>query len=61
MLLVRLLGLLASIGLSVAVLLYMVTGERKYLRFAWQLFKYALFVIVVVLLMLLFERLLVAI
>lgn len=61
MLLVRLLGLLAAIGLSVAVLLYVVTGERKYLRFAWQLFRYALFVIVVVLLMFLFERLLVAI
>ena len=61
MLLVRLLGLLAAIGLSVAVLLYMVTGERKYLRFAWQLFRYALFVIVAVLLMFLFERLLVAI
>jgi len=60
-LLVRLLGLLAAIGLSVAVLLYMVTGERKYLRFAWQLFRYALFVIVAVLLMFLFERLLVAI
>jgi hypothetical protein len=60
-LLVRLLGLLAAIGLSVAVLLYMVTGERKYLRFAWQLFRYALFVIVVVLLMFLFERLLVTI
>jgi hypothetical protein len=60
-LLVRLLGLLAAIGLAVAVLLYLVTGARKYLRFAWQLFRYALFVIVVVLLMFLFERLLVAI
>ena len=61
MLLVRLLGLLTAIGLSVAVLLYMVTAERKYLRFAWRLFKYALFAIVVVLLMFLFERLLVSI
>jgi len=60
-LLVRLLGLLTAIGLSVAVLLYMVTAERKYLRFAWRLFKYALFAIVVVLLMFLFERLLVSI
>jgi hypothetical protein len=59
-LLVRLLGLLAAIGLAVSILLYMVTGERKYLRFAWRLFKYALFLILVILLMLLFERLLVA-
>jgi hypothetical protein len=59
-LLVRLLGLFAAIGLAVSVLLYMVTGERKYLRFAWRLFKYALFLILVILLMLLLERLLVA-
>jgi hypothetical protein len=61
MLLVRLLGLLAAIALGVSVLLYMVSGERKYLRFAWRLFKYALFVIVLILLLFLFEHLLVAV
>jgi len=61
MLLVRLLGLLAAIALGVSVLLYMVSGERKYLAFAWRLFKYALFVIVLILLLFLFERLLVAV
>jgi hypothetical protein len=60
MLLVRLLGLLAAIALGVSVLLYMIGGERKYLIFAWRLFKYALFVIVLILLLFLFERLLVA-
>ncbi len=61
MLLVRLLGLLAAVGLGVSVLLYTVTGERKYLSFAWRLFKYALFVSVLILLLFLFERLLVAV
>jgi len=61
MLLVRLLGLLAAIALGVSVLVYVVSGERKYLVFAWRLFKYALFVVVLILLLFLFERLLVAV
>lgn len=59
MLLVRLLGLVAAIGLAISVLLYMVTGDRKYLIFAWRLFKYSLFLVVAILLLFLFERLLV--
>ena len=46
MLLLRVIGLLAAIGLGVSVLMYMLSGERKYLRFAWRLFKYSLFVVV---------------
>ena len=59
MLLLRVIGLLAAIGLGVSVLMYMLSGERKYLRFAWQLFKYSLFVVVLILLLFLGERLLV--
>jgi hypothetical protein len=59
MLLLRFIGLLAAIGLGVSVLMYMLSGERKYLRFAWQLFKYSLFVVVLILLLFLGERLLV--
>jgi hypothetical protein len=59
-LLVRLLGLLAAIAIGVSVLLYVVSGERKYLSFAWRMFRYALFVIVLILLLFLFERLLAA-
>jgi hypothetical protein len=59
-LLVRLLGLLAAIAIGVSVLLYVVSGERKYLSFAWRVFRYALFVIVLILLLFLFERLLAA-
>lgn len=61
MLLVRVLGLLVAVALGVCVLMYMVSGERKYLRYAWQTFKYALFLAVLVLLLLFGERLLVAV
>ena len=61
MLLVRVLGLLVAVALGVCALMYMVSGERKYLRYAWQTFKYALFLAVLVLLLLLGERLLVAV
>jgi hypothetical protein len=59
MLLLRVVGLLAAIALGVSALLYMLSGERKYLRFAWRLFKYSLFVVVLILLLFLCERLLV--
>ena len=61
MLLVRVLGLLTAVGLAVLVLLYMVSGNRRYLILAWTVFRYALFVVVSVLLLFLFERLLVAV
>lgn len=61
MLLVRVLGLLTGIGLAALVLLYMVTGNRRYLSLAWAVFRYALFVVVLVLLLFLFERMLVAV
>ena len=58
MLLLRVIGLLAAIVLGVSALLYMLSGDRKYLLFAWQLFKYSLFVVVLILLLFLAERLL---
>lgn len=61
MLLVRILGLLVAVALGVCVLMYVMTGERRYLRYAWQVFKYALFLVVLVLLLLFGERLLVAV
>ena len=59
MLLLRVLGLLVAVALSACVLMYMLTSERKYLRYAWQTFKYALFLFVLILLLLFGERLLV--
>jgi cell division protein FtsW (lipid II flippase) len=60
-LLVRILGLLVAVALGVCVLMYVMTGERRYLRYAWQVFKYALFLFVLILLLLFGERLLVAV
>jgi hypothetical protein len=60
-LLVRVLGLLVAVAVGGCVLMYMMTGERKYLRYAWQAFKYALFLFVLILLLFFGERLLVAV
>jgi heme O synthase-like polyprenyltransferase len=60
-LLVRILGLLVAVALGVCVLAYVATGQRKYLRYAWQVFKYALFLLGLILLLLFAERLLVAV
>jgi len=57
MLVLRVAGLLVAVALGVLVLLYMASGERKYLRIAWGVFKVALFAVVVFLLILFFERL----
>jgi hypothetical protein len=60
-LLVRILGLLVAAALGVLVTAYLVTGERKYLLHAWKVFKYALFLAVLILLLLFGERLLVVV
>jgi hypothetical protein len=56
-LLARVLGLLMAAALGGCVLMYLVTGERKYLRYAWLVFKYAVFLSAFVLLILFGERL----
>ena len=59
MLVVRIVAVLAAIALGVCVLLWLTTGERKWLRYAWILFKVALFLVVAFLVLLFGERLLV--
>ena len=58
MLLARLIGLATAVALGCSVLLWAFTGERKWLRLAWRLFRYAVFVVLLVLLLFLAERLL---
>jgi len=58
-LILRILGLATALALGVTVLLWAMTGERKWLRLAWRLFRYAVFAIALVLLLFLAERLLV--
>jgi heme O synthase-like polyprenyltransferase len=58
-LILRILGVATAVALGVTVLLWAMTGERKWLRLAWRLFRYAVFAIALVLLLFLAERLLV--
>jgi hypothetical protein len=58
-LLVRVIGLATAVALGVLVLLWAVSGERKWLAWSWRLFRYALFLVLLILLLLMAERLLV--
>lgn len=60
MLLIRVLGLLVAVAIGGCVLMYLVTAERRYLRYGWLTFKYALYLAVFVLLLIFGERLLAA-
>jgi hypothetical protein len=53
----RLLGVAVALALGVCVVLYLATGERRYLRMAWGIFRGALFLLVVFLLLIFGERL----
>ncbi len=57
MLLARVLGLLVAVALGGCVLMYLASGDRKYLRYAWTIFKYAVFLAAFVLLLIFGERL----
>lgn len=57
MLFARVLGLLVAVALGGCVLMYLATGERKYLRYAAQIFKYAVFLAAFFLVLLFAERL----
>jgi hypothetical protein len=39
----RLVGLAVAVALAVCMLAWVITGERKWLRIAWVVFKYAVF------------------
>jgi hypothetical protein len=56
-LLARVFGLLVAVALGGCVLMYLATSERRYLRYAWLIFKYAVFLAAFVLLLIFAERL----
>ncbi len=58
MLVIRLGGLLVVIGLALCILLWLATSDRKWLRYAWNLFRVAVFVLALFLALLFGERLL---
>ncbi len=59
MLLLRIVGLLAVIVIGSGILAYLFTRDRRYLALAGRTAKYALIFVLVVLVLLTFERLLV--
>jgi len=56
MLIVRIIVVLVAISAAVSAGLFLLTGDRRYLRFALQLIKYALFLALLVLGLLFLER-----
>lgn len=48
MLLLRLLLILGGISIAVSFAVYLLTGDRRYLRFSWQLGKFILMLLLVV-------------
>jgi hypothetical protein len=57
----RIIGFLVVLAIGAAVALYLITQDRRWLRVAWQVFKYALIVAAVVLAFLVLERLILAV
>jgi heme O synthase-like polyprenyltransferase len=47
----RILGLAVALALAVTVLAWAFTGDRKWLRLAWRIFKYAVFALAFVLIL----------
>jgi hypothetical protein len=54
--LVRLLLFLALASITVAALLYLFSKDRRYLRFIWQVVKFTVVILAVVLVFFAFER-----
>ena len=59
MLILRIVALLAVIGMGVAAMAWVFTGNRKYLKVAWRIFQVSLVAVLLFLVLLFFERLLV--
>ena len=57
MILVRLLLFLALAAMAVSAVMYLFTKDRRYLRFIWQVVKFTLVILAVVLIFYAFERL----
>jgi hypothetical protein len=57
----RIIGFLVVLAIGASIALYLITQDRRWLRVAWQVFKYALIVAAVVLAFLVLERLILAV
>jgi hypothetical protein len=57
MLVLRILGALLVIALGLSTAVYLVTKDRRWLRFIWHLFKVGVLIILIILLLMALERL----
>ncbi|HEY0268462.1 MAG TPA: hypothetical protein VGC12_04430 [Methyloradius sp.] len=56
MLILRLLGILGVISVAISFGIYFLTGDRRYLRFSWQLIKFTLVLVAITLLVIAMGR-----
>jgi hypothetical protein len=59
--LLRIVGFIVLITIGAGIVTYLLTGDRRWLRFSWQVLKYALLIAGVALVFLAIERLILAI
>jgi len=57
MLVLRILGALLVIALGASAAIYLVTKDRRWLRFSWQLFKVGILIVLIILSLMALERL----
>ncbi len=57
MFVLRVVGFLILITIGASLVTYLLTRNRRYLTFAWQVLKYGMVMVIVVLTFILFERL----
>ena len=57
MFVLRIVGFLVIITIGASLVTYLLTRNRRYVTFAWQLLKYGMLMAIIVLTCLLFERL----
>jgi hypothetical protein len=57
----RILAVLVVLSVGGALIAFLFTRNRRFLRFAWQMFKYAVIVAAIVLALLVLERIVVAV
>ena len=61
MLVLRIVGFLVLITIGSSLVMYLLTRNRRYVTFAWQVVKYGVVMAIIVLTFVLFERLVLAI
>lgn len=57
MLILRILGALLVIAIGVSLTIYLMTKDRRWLRFSWQILKFGLIMILIFIALLALERL----